>query len=91
MPYKENDYIYVTFFEYFNRMNGRIYLRDFYNCWCRVLSYDSETNTYDVITEFRNIHRKVPASSIHQKRTLQQGNKIRIKKLEPYYIWDKKL
>ena len=91
MPYKENDYIYVTFFEYFNRMNGRrIYLRDFYNCWCRVLSYDNETNTYDVITEFRNIQRKVPASSIHQKRTLQQGNKVRIKKLEPYYIWDKK-
>ena len=90
MPYKENDYIYVISFEYFNKKNNKIYTYIFNACWCKVLSYDSTTDTYDIITKYGKIQRKVPSSAIHQARTDQQGNKIRIKRLEPYYIWDKK-
>ena len=52
--------------------------------------YDIETNTYDVITRFGYTQRKIPSSAIHQTRTDQQGKMIRIKRLEPYYVWDKK-
>jgi hypothetical protein len=89
MNYKENDYIYVIFFEYYNKKNNNIYPYTFHPCWCRVLSYDAATDEYDVITEYHTIQRKVPSSAINEKRTIQQGKIIRIKKLEPYYIWDK--
>ncbi len=82
MNYQKNDYIYVTFFEYFNRMNGRIYLRNFYNCWCKVIDADPEIKTYDVITKFGERFHKVPESAIHQYRTNSQKDKIRIKRLE---------
>jgi hypothetical protein len=39
-------------------------------------------NTYKVITENGIIENSIKYTSIHQKRTLQQGKKIRIKKLE---------
>lgn len=90
MNYNKDDYIYVIMYEYFNKKNDTIYQYTFNACWCRVLSYDIETNTYDVITQYGKIQRNVPFSCIHEKRTIQQGSNIRIKRLEPYYIWDKR-
>ena len=52
------------------------------NCWCKVVDYDPETNTYDVMTEYKSRFHKVPEHAIYDKRTKQQRHKIRIKKLE---------
>lgn len=90
MPYKENDYVYIVSFTYFYKKNDTVYSYPVKFGWCKVLSYDIETNTYDVITRFGYTQRKIPSSAIHQARTDQQGKKIRIKRLEPYYVWDKK-
>ena len=90
MSYKENDYIYVNSFEYYYRKYDTVYSYPVKFGWCKVLSYDIETDTYDVMTRFGYTQRKVPSSAIHQARTDQQGKKIRIKRLEPYYVWDKK-
>jgi len=90
MNYKENDYIYVAFFEFYRKKFDNFYTYKFNPCWCKVLSYDSTTDEYDVMTEWRTIQRRVPSTAINQKRTNQQGKTTRIKKLEPYYIWDRK-
>ena len=79
MHYNSGDYVYVTFFVHHNTLDDKTY---FCSRWCKVLSYDHEMNTYKVITENGIIENSIKYTSIHQKRTLQQGKKIRIKKLE---------
>ena len=82
MIYSRNDYVYVISFHYIYRMKGRRYTGFFSKCWCKILSYNYDSNTYDVITENGIIQKNVSNGFINDKRTLQQGKNTRIKKLE---------